>query len=104
MYLMLHLDLDLIIRNAIETREISVDGDAEESRNMSDPIIGSVDFSYLSSVGEDTHLQPRLAKLITEASEYISSYRWVERIEKIYLGDYFEGIIAILLFEIEAKN
>ena len=65
MYLMLHLDLDLIIRNAIETREISVDGDAEESRNMSDPIIGSVDFSYLSSVGEDTHLQPRLAKLIT---------------------------------------
>ena len=62
-----------------------------------------IEFEHVNLVDTSLETEQSLKAAIVEATDYLLFYNWVERINKIYVGEYFEGILGIFLFNIEPK-
>jgi hypothetical protein len=48
-------------------------------------------------------LEPQVRESLSEAQNYLMSFAWVNEIKQSYVGDFFEGIVGIFLFQISPR-
>lgn len=63
-----------------------------------------VQFSCVDRIEEASDWLPSdLLEKLGEAKTFLKSFRWVNTIDQVYLGDHFEGIVGIFLFRITPR-